>query len=202
MRVEQAFLYFCAMQYKELFKRTYNLLRQPRLEWQKIAEEENNHTKVINDFVLPMIGLCALSAFLGQLFQSSGLEKALIAVIVSLGKHFGAVYLSFFILQETASYFGLKRNKTAFMQIAGYGLVTVFVVDIVYKLIPELFFLPILELYIIYLIWEGVEVLTTIDDKKRVSYVLFAALLLLALSFGIEAILSNTIVASSEIVAG
>jgi len=189
------------MQYKELFKRTYRLLRQPRQEWQVIAGEEKSSNKVINDFALPMIGLCALSAFLGQLFQSSGLEKALIAVIISLGKNFGAIYITFFILQESAKFWGLKRNNTAFMQLAGYGLAISFVVDIVYKLIPELFFLPVLELYIIYFIWEGVEALISINEKKRVAFVLFVALLLLVLSLGIETILSKSIVPSSEIVA-
>lgn len=190
------------MQYKELFKRTYRLLRQPRDEWQTIVAQEKDSNKVINDFVLPMVGLCALTAFLGQLFQGAGFEKALIAVIVSLGKNFGGVYLTFFILQESVKFFGLQRSKIAHMQMAGYGFVTIFVVDIIYKLIPELFFLPILELYLVYIIWEASDLVVKIDDKRRVAYVLFVSFLILILSFGIDAVLSNTIKASSEIVAG
>ncbi len=190
------------MQYKELFKRTYMLLRQPRTEWQNIVNQEQDKDKTINDFVLPMVGVCALAAFLGQLFQGAGLEKALIAVIVSLGKNLGGVFLTFLILQETAKYFGLKRDKTAHMQLAGYGFVTIFVVDIVYKLIPEFFFLPVLQLYLIYIMWEASETVAKVEDKRRVAYVLFISFLILILSIGIDNILSHTIKASTEIVAG
>ncbi len=188
------------MEYKRLFNQIYRLLRQPRNEWQRIVEQEKDSTNVINNFVLPMIGLCALSSLLGQLFQGEGFEKALIAVIVSLGKNFGGIYITFFILQETTKYFGLERNKTAHLQLIGYGFVTIFTVDIIHKLIPELIFLPFLQLYLLYTIWEASEIVIKIDDKKRVIYVLFVTLLMLSISTGIDTVLSNTIKASSEIV--
>ena len=189
------------MEYKELFKQIYRLIRQPRNEWQTIVEHEKDSTKVINNFVIPMTGICALCAFLGQLFQGAGFEKALIAVIISLGKNFGGVYFTFFILQETAKFFGTKRNKTAHLQLVGYSFVAIFTIDIIYKLIPEFFFLPILQLYILYIIWEASEIVVKIEDKKRVMYVFFTSITMLALSSAIGTILSKTIKASSEIIA-
>lgn len=189
------------MQYKQLYNRTKNILRAPRAEWAKIKAEEINSSQVINDFILPMAGLCALSSFLGILFQSAGFEKALVSVIISLGKTFGGVYFTFFILQETAKYFGLKRNKTAFMQIAGYSFVVIFVVDIVANLIPELFFLNFLKIYIFYIVWEAVEIIVQVDEKKRTAYVIFVSILVLLSSFVIEQVLSEMIKVSTEIAA-
>lgn len=177
------------MQYKELFTRAFNLIRYTRKEWQKIVDEEDNSNAVINDFVLPMAGLCALTAFLGILFQGLGFEKALVSAIISLGKSFGGVYLSFFILQESTKHFGLERNKTRFLQISGYSFVVIFVIDLVVKLIPELFFLPVLELYIFYIIWEASEVVLNISEEKRSQFVISASLLILFSSFIIEKIL-------------
>ena len=194
-------LYFCAMQYKQLFNRTKNILSTPHTEWAKIKADETSSTTVINDFVLPMAGLCALSAFLGMLFQSLGFEKALVSVIISLGKTFGGVYFTFFVLQETAKYFGLKRNKLAFMQMAGYSFALIFVVDIIANLIPELFFLPFLELYVFYIIWEASDVIVKIDEKERVKYVISVSLLILISSFIIGQLLSEMLKVSSEIVA-
>ena len=177
------------MQYKELFNRTKNILSAPRTEWANIKAGETNSAQVINDFVLPMAGLCALSAFLGILFQGAGFEKALVSVIISLGKTFGGFYFSFFVLQETAKYFGLKRSKKTFMQMAGYSFVVIFVVDIIANLIPELFFLNFLKIYIFYIVWEAVEILVQIEEKKRAAYVISVSLLILLSSLIIENVL-------------
>lgn len=177
------------MQYNQLFNRTKNILRTPRGEWEKIRESETNSSQVLNDFILPMAGLCALAAFLGLIFQGAGFEKALVSVIISLGKTFGGVYFSFFVLQESAKYFALERSKLAFMQIAGYSYVVIFVVDIVANLIPELFFLNFLKLYIFYVVWEAVEIVVQVADKKRTSYVIFVSLLILLSSLIIERVL-------------
>ncbi len=177
------------MQYQQLFKRAFNLLRYTRKEWQNIVSNEKDSNPVINDFVLPMTGLCALAAFLGVLFQGAGFEKALVSTIISLGKTFGGVYLSFLLLQESSKYFGLKRNKTGFLQISGYSFVVIFVIDIIVKLIPELFFLPVLELYIFYIIWEASDVVINIDESKRSQFVVFASLVILLSSFIIENLL-------------
>lgn len=189
------------MQYKKLYKRTVEILRHPRKEWDSIKTNETDNNTVINDFVLPMVGLCAVSAFLGILFQGINFEKALVSVIISLGKLLGGVYFSFFVLQESAIYFGLQRNKKNFMQMAGYGFVVVFVVDIVVNLIPELFFLPILELYTFYLMGEAIDVFTQIDEKKRTSYIIFSSLVIIASPHIIEFILNKVLMPGAKIVA-
>jgi len=189
------------MQYRQLFNRTKDIISSPHTEWEKIKAEETNSSQVVNDFVLPMAGLCALSAFLGILFQGAGFEKALVSVIISLGKTFGGVYLTFFALQESAKYFDLQRNKLSFMQVAGYTYVVIFVIDIIVNLIPELFFLNLLKIYVFYIAWEAAEVIVKIDDKRKVTYVIIISAIVLASAFGIEAILSTLIQANSEIVA-
>ena len=177
------------MQYQQLFKRAFNLIRHTRKEWQSIVDEEKNSESVINNFVLPMVGLCALTAFLGILFQGKGFEKALVSAIRSLGKTFGGVYLSFFILQESAKYFGLERNKVRFLQLTGYSFVIIFVIDLIVNLIPELFFLPILKLYIFYIVWEASELILKIKEEKRSQFVISASLLILISSYIIERVL-------------
>nr|MDA3854095.1 YIP1 family protein [Bacteroidales bacterium] len=107
----------------------------------------------------------------------------------SLGKTFGGVYFSFFVLQETAKYFGLKRSKKNFMQMAGYSFVVIFVVDIIASLIPELFFLNFLKIYIFYIVWEAVEILVQVEEKKRAAYVISVSLLILLSSLIIERVL-------------
>ncbi len=188
------------MQYKQLFKRTYGLLRHSSKEWEVIAAQEGGVQPVFNDFVLPMAGLCALSAFLGILFQGLGFERALIAVIVSLGKSFGGVYFSFFALCELTKRFGLKRDKVILMQISAYGFVVVFVIDLLFKLTPELFFLPFFEFYTFYIIWEAVDKLLDIEDKKRSLFVVLLSLIILFFAFAIELFLKKMLTPGSEIV--
>lgn len=189
------------MQYKELFNRTYQLLRNSKSEWEKITSTEEDSQKTLNDFVLPLAGLCALAAFLGIFFTNINFERALVGAIISLGKMFGGFYFSFFIFQESANKFGLERNKTRFMQLAGYSYSVIFVIDIITNLIPELFFLNFTKLFIFYVVWEGVEYCTQISEEKRRTYVIFAASVLLISSFVIEKVL-YFFMPGAEIVAG
>ena len=193
------------MLYKELFKKTYRLLRNCRREWANIVGREENSDKVINEFVIPMASICALSAFLGILFQSENfkkaLEKALVEAIISIATSFGAVYFCFFALQETAKYFGLERNKTRNLQLVGYSFAVIFTIDIVTNLIPELFFFQIFKLYVVYIVWEGVEFCSNIKEDKRVGYVLYTSVLILLSSIIIEKIL-NYFMPGAEIIAG
>lgn len=189
------------MQYKELFNRTYQLLRHSNSEWEAITSAEEDSQKTLNDFVLPMAGLCALAAFLGIIFTKVNFERALIEAIISLGKSFGGVYFSFFVLQETAKKFGLERNKTHFLQLAGYSYSVIFVIDIITNLIPELFFLNFMKIYIFYVVWEGVSFCTSIPEEKRTSYVIFAAAVLLISSIIINKAL-YFFLPGAEIVAG
>lgn len=196
------FCYFCIMQYQQLVKRTYQILKNPRATWQTIVETEKNSDKVMNEFVLPLSGLCALTAFLGILFQGLGLEKALLGAIISIVKSLGGVYLSFFIIQETARFVNLERDKTHYMQLVGYSYAIIFILDIITNLIPDLFFMSFFKLYIIYMVWEAVEFCTKITDNKRVGYTIGIAALLLISSLAIGTILTAKLMPVSEIIAG
>jgi hypothetical protein len=174
------------MQYKELFDRSYQLLKHSSSEWEKITSSESDTKNTLNEFVLPMAGLCSLAAFLGIMFTKVSFEKALIEAIISIGKSFGGVYLSFYILQETANKFNLERNKVRFMQLVGYSYVVIFVTDFVTHLIPELFFLNFLKLYIFYVVWEGVAFCTQVAEDKRRTYVIYVSVVILLSSLIIE----------------
>lgn len=190
------------MQYKELFFRTYNILRFSSKTWQTIVEEEDKSEKVINDFIIPLAAICALSAFLGVLFQSWIFEKALVSAIITIGKSFGSVFLSFFLLQETMErFFNLERNKVRNLQLVGYSYAVIFALDIIANLIPDLFFLRFFKLYVVYVVWEGVEFCTKVQDNKRVPLVLYISALILLSCIIIEKFLL-IFMPNQEIIAG
>lgn len=189
------------MLYKELLKKTFRLLRYSREEWEEIVHKEETISKVRDNFIIPMAGLCALSAFIGVLFQAINFEKAIIEAIVSFAKAYGGVYFSYMLVQETSKLFGLERSKVRNMQLIGYSFGTIFVLDIITSLIPELFFLEIFKLYVFYIVWEGVEFCTAIKDEKRVGFVIFVSVVILCSTYIIE-FFSNQFLPGAEIIAG
>lgn len=173
------------MNYKELFKIALLLISSPAKAWEEIRVEKDRQ-KVFNAFVYPMIGLCALSVFLGVLFTNgwSGPQSFQIAMrdccVVAVAL-FGGFFLSAFVLNKMGvRLFKLPNNIALARQFSGYALVVTFLIQIVTGLLPEFQLVAlVLQFYVVYVVWEGVPILIGINDDSRVKYTLFASLILI-----------------------
>jgi len=172
------------LDYKEIFKIAFLLISSPARAWEEIRIEEDKQ-KVITSFVYPMIGLCALSVFIGsiwtngwggpQSFQFAMSQCAAIAVAL-----FGGYYLAAFAINQLCvTMLGMPDDLPLARQFAGYAMVVTFLLHLVMGLLPEFAVIGwLLHLYIIYLVWVGAPVVMQVSEADRLRFTIPVSVLL------------------------
>ncbi|MEG2150458.1 MAG: Yip1 family protein [Bacteroidaceae bacterium] len=159
------------------------LISSPAKAWEEISLEEDKR-KVFASFVYPMIGLCGLSVFLGTLIDGWGqltvyqvaMTKCC-AVFVGL---FGGYFLAAYAVNKLGvGMFGLKNDIKSAQQFTGYALNILFISYIAWGLAPQFIILyGLSQFYVVYIIWEGAEIIMRVEEKRRMTYTLLTFLLI------------------------
>ena len=177
------------MNYKELFHITLTLISSPARAWEEISLQDRR--QVLTSFVYPMIGLCGLSVLIGSLVNNGwgGPQSYQIAMTACCGVAvalFGGYYLSSFLINGIrVRFFKLPSDNALSGQFAGYSLVMIFLAYFVMGILPDLFvFMLLVQLYTVYIVWEGSKQLTSLDDSRRMQFtMLVSAVLILSPAF-------------------
>ena len=161
------------------------LISSPAKAWEEIRLVEDKR-KVHTDFVYPMIGLCALSVFLGSLFTHGwgGPQSFQIAMteccVVAVSLFAGYFLAAYAVNEVSVQMFDMPNNMPAAQQFAGYSLVVTFLVYIVSGILPAFAFIGIiLQFYIIYIVWEGAPILMDVKEDVRLKYTIIVSVLLI-----------------------
>lgn len=164
---------------KNIFARTWGLMMSTTATWEDIAEENSKENDSFLRFVLPWI---AFSTFIILIFDAlyaevkfveTGFVHAFINVIALLGAYYFTLAITSSILKKNMSgiYSVIKVEK-----IVAYSFSVIYVLKVVAAVIPSLFFLQILDVYTVYIVWEGCRVIFNIDEDERGKIMLFISL--------------------------
>lgn len=173
------------MNYKELFRRLFTLIASPKKAWVEISTESPRRD-VMASFVYPLIALCGLAVLLSTFFRD-GLERnvyqpALMEMCSYCVALFGGYFLAAWLLDTLRQkLLGHTPDMPGSQFFVGYAMGVVFLADLLAIVFPQFFiFKWILLFYVLYVVWEGSDVLFTIDEEKRLT---FTALTSLAVVF-------------------
>ncbi|MBR3859561.1 MAG: DUF1282 family protein [Bacteroidaceae bacterium] len=173
------------MNYKELFRRLFQLIASPKKAWVEISTESPRRD-VTASFVYPLIALCGLAVLLSN-FLSDGLKRnvyqpALMEMCSYCIALFGGFFLAAWLLDTVRQkVFGHTPDMPGSQFFVGYTMGVVFLADMLTILFPQFFiFKWILQFYVLYVVWEGSDVLFSIEDDKRL---MFTALTSVAIVF-------------------
>lgn len=180
------------MNYKDLFHIAFLLISSPARAWEEIRVVEDKR-RVLMDFVYPMIGLCGLSVFIGSLWTMGwgGPESfryamtQCCAVAVSL---FGGCFLSAYLINSLGMRFcGIKGDIYQAQQFAGYAMVVVLLLKIILGILPDFWIIALpLQLYTLYVVWEGCMLVMQVKECYRLRFTVFASLALILCPWFIE----------------
>ena len=170
------------MNYKELFHRVVALLSTPAKTWDEIAEKGEERL-VLPGFVYPMIGLCGLSeftgAFIGRDFMPDVFQVALTrscGVAVSL---FIGFFLASYLIKLINGHFNCQRSEGEIQMFVGYSMVVTFVLQIISGLFSILIIHWILQIYTLFVVFEGARRLMKVDELRLTMYTIAATLIIL-----------------------
>lgn len=168
------------MNYKELFQRLFTLIASPKKAWVEISSESPRRD-VMGSFVYPLIALCGLAVLLGALmgdgikrltFQTAAMNICSYCVAL-----FGGFFLAAWLLDMLRQkLLGHETDLPGSQLFVGYAMGVVFLAEILAILFPQFFiFKWILQFYVLYIIWEGCEILFTIEEDKRLTFAVLTA---------------------------
>ena len=170
------------MNYKDLFHRVVILLSAPAKAWEDIATkgEEN---QVLDGFVYPMIGICAVSefigAFIGRDFISDIVQLALTrscGVAVSL---FIGFFLASYLIKLLNAKVSNQCSDNEIQRFVGYSMVVTFVLQIVSGLFSILIIHWLLQIYTLFVVFEGARHLMKIPEYRLTMYTVVSTIIIL-----------------------
>ena len=173
------------MDYKELFRKVVALISSPAKAWEEIVKNtEVEQRLLLPGFVYPMIGLCGLSefigAFIGRDFQPEVFQLALTRCCgVAVSLFIGFFLASYLLKQINERWFDNHKSDGEIQLFVGYSLVVTFVLQIVSGLFSILIIHWILQIYTLYVVFEGARCMMKVPENKITMYSIVATLVIL-----------------------
>ncbi len=158
------------------------LLSSPAKTWEAIANGEDGRL-VLPGFVYPMIGLCGLSEFIGafigrdfvpDVFQVALTRSCGVAVSLFIG-----FFLASYLIKQINVRFGCQKSEDDIQVFVGYSMVVTFVLQIISGLFSILIIHWILQIYTLFVVFEGARNMMKINELRLTTYTIVATLTIL-----------------------
>ena len=161
-----------------IIDRVKNILISPQKEWQVINTEAGNPASITTSYLLPLILIGALAAFIGfgligvgvGFFKITGVGWGIKMALGYAIRSIVSVFILAFIIDALAANFGSEKNFNKSFQVAAYSA-TAGLVGGIFLIIPALAILAMLAgLYGLYLLYVGLPILKKTPADKAVNY--------------------------------
>ncbi len=166
------------MQFRNNIVRMWQLMMQTSATWEGILED-SKEKNVFRTFFLPVLLLVVgLNAFFKFVYADSNrFQTGIVYAVVTLIAYLSAFYTArYFTVKHIIKHHPEKNNKQNIEKLIAYSFVVVFVLKTATIIIPSLFFLQILNIYTVYIVWEGWRVLFDLDVDERGKIMLIISL--------------------------
>ncbi len=170
-----------------LIDRAKNILLTPQAEFDRIATEPADVNKIYMGYVLPLVALSAICAFIGLSifgvsFMGYGYKVPLVAgvvmAVVRVVMGMVGVFALAFITNALAPNFGSQQDMGQAHKFAAYSSTAGFLAGI-FAIYPPLAMLGILGLYSLFLMYIALPRLMKTPEDKRVGY--FATIIVVSI---------------------
>lgn len=176
------------------FTRWFNLLIEPKKEWEIIAQETSTVKSIFIRFAFPVITFCSLLSFAGVFIHTDNINTAISQLAVSFISLNLGFYIAGKMIMLLAPNFQLKIKYETIYQLIIYGGSIFCLFHCMAKLFSTHSFLNqiclVFELYFIRVLWLGISSLLSISENKRPGFTIMASLLILVLPIIFERMFS------------
>lgn len=171
------------LNYKDLLSRTLFILSSPAKAWEQIASEDDAKS-VLPAFVYPLIGLCGVCEFIGTFFGKEFIPDVFqlalthcCAVAVAL---FGGFFLSSYLIDKMLQkWFATTLSKDMITVFVAYSMTVKFVLDMLSSLLSLKLLLVILQIYTLFVVFEGTRRFLKLKEDKVTLFTLAATIVIL-----------------------
>jgi hypothetical protein len=187
-----------------LIERAKNILMTPKTEWDVIDKETPDTQKIVTTYVLPLVAIGAVAAFVGWgLIGKSyygfkvastglGIRYALIALIAGVASPF----IMAAVVDALAPTFKSEKNFGKSFQLAAYSYTAGWAGG-VFNILPSLAIVgALVGLYGLYLLWLGLPKLKKTPQEQVTGYFVASLIVMIVASFVVAMILTSILVPS------
>ncbi|MCL1943032.1 MAG: hypothetical protein FWF54_05735 [Candidatus Azobacteroides sp.] len=165
--------------YKRIYELTKLILVSPAAFWKQLAaSDDKKDMDVASGFVYPLLGIVALSAFVGTWWNQEvfNLPQALQLTCIDFVAGFTGFFIASFLIDEvSAAYLNLPKNIIRSRQFAGYSSIVIFMIAVILNIFPNFFFVHLFMFYIVYIVWEGSDVFMKVEEKDKLKFTIGAS---------------------------
>lgn len=176
--------------YKNIFTRCKNLLASPKQEWIFIYGEKTDRNTILGSFNLPFIAIISLVTFIGFLtnHQDLSFEIALKHALSQFSAFFFGLFICYFITLKIMPQFVQKTNdkniNILVFKLIAYSSTLLYLVEISTALIPQIYYLQIITIYVAYVVWTGTEGIGKFETKDlRIVFTVIVTILLIFIPY-------------------
>jgi hypothetical protein len=176
---------------KAIFIRILDLIKSPRQVWKEIEEEDLSAWEVQVNFYYPLLAMATIAVVIGYMINASDFvfEQMFKETIVLLTSRFAGFYLSVVLLNEViaSGMFAMERQYNACVRILAYSSCIMLCTDAIIALLPGFFILLVVNLYTVYIIWEGAGIIFKgLAENRKGVFTAICFTLLYALPYLID----------------
>lgn len=190
--------------YSSVIKVILRLIHSPHEEWEAIVERSKDTDDVRRDFFFPCLTIVIVVSILSSIIHYHWSEMIYFTQFMQfMGRNLLILFATLFFGVITTSFclsWVVKRRRfdveeEAFPRcftLAVYASSIMWMLMLVENLIPSLFFLPVLNLYVVYVVWVGLPILfpsISMDEVKQYWMTLIAILLLILIPMGVNKVI-------------
>lgn len=167
---------------KNMFKRAWDIVVSGNAIWSKISEEKKPISVIRKEYIYPWIILCVVLVFLFNTIYASekSIETGILSVIVTSLSMIGGYFISNILcLLYLKKYKPELASKNECETIVAYSYTIIVLIEILIAVIPSLFFLRILSMFVGYVVWEGCRAVWLLKEDERGSIVLIFSIIII-----------------------
>ncbi|HBC77501.1 MAG TPA: hypothetical protein DEO60_08455 [Bacteroidales bacterium] len=173
------------MDFNFLVRSVRGIIHDPVKEWDLIQAENKSSLYFSMNLLFPLLVLASISAFLGSLLFTNTVLKGSYSILSGV-KFFIllclAIYGTTLIFKELTTSLGIRKDFASSFKIIVCSAVPFLLCQIVTRLFESFIFINILSFYGIYILWAGIERLTSPPERKKMlltvsAFIAFIALL-------------------------
>ena len=187
-----------------LIERAKNILLTPKTEWDVIDKETPDTTKILTTYVLPLVAIGTVAAFIGwgligksyYGFKIKGTELGIRYALIALIAGIASTFLMAFVVDALAPTFKSEKNFGKSFQLAAYSYTAGWVGG-VFNILPSLAIIgSLIGLYGLYLLYLGLPKLKKTPQDQVTGYFVASLVAMIVASFVIGLILAAILIPS------
>lgn len=167
------------MDYNEIFKRTFKIISSPNTTWQEIALNENIKVKEDFKYFYTLLGIGMLATLIGSFVYTTEnrIITSILRSIISGISIYSGFWANYYILTEILNKrFNVFNKRRQNIRLLIYSMSLSILINALISIFPGLFFLKIINIYTLFMVWEGVGIMSSINENHKTNFVLFLSI--------------------------